>query len=88
MEPSDDTQPTLLERTKTIRLAYWREEISEAEGLAQIKPFVDEYNRLAAAKAKAMGMRAPKLSAAKFLRTRHDLRWEAHDQHNAARHGS
>lgn len=83
----ESKEPTLLERTKAIRLAYWREEISLVEALAQIRPFVEEYNQIAAAKAKAAGMRAPKLSAAKFLRTRHDLRWEAHDQHNAARHG-
>lgn len=83
-EVSDEAQPTLLDRTRDIRLRFWREEVSEAEALALLAPFLVEWQRMAREKAAAAGMRAPTLSARKLLRMRHDLRFDAHDSHNAA----
>lgn len=69
-------EDTILAQTKTIRRRFWRGEITEAEALVLLKPFMAEWRRIASAKAKAAGMRVPVMHPAKFLRTRYDLRWE------------
>jgi hypothetical protein len=68
---------TILEQTQDIRSRYQRGEISPEEAKRLIKPYYDQYIRLAKEKAKSAGMRAPIMSLQKFLSRRSDLRYAA-----------
>ena len=72
--------PTLLEQTQEIRQRYQQGKITPAEAKALIKPYYDEYVRIAREKAQAAGMRAPVMSLQKFLSRRSDLRYVAQEQ--------
>jgi hypothetical protein len=71
---------TLLEQTQEIRARYQRGEITPAEAKRLIKPYYDEYVRIAKEKARVAGIRAPRMSLEKFLSRRSDLRDVAQQQ--------
>lgn len=66
--------------SRRVRRAFWRGEITEADALAQLAPYLAAWNAHAAAVAKQLGMRPQKLAPKKYLRMRFDLRWEKADQ--------
>ena len=76
----DAPKPTILEQTQGIRARYHRGEISPAEAKTLIKPYYDEYIKIAREKAKSAGMRMPPMSITKFLARRSDLRYVAQQQ--------
>lgn len=78
-------QPTILEQTQDIRARYQRGDLSPAEAKALIKPYYDEYVRIAREKAQVAGMRVPVMSLQKFLSRRSDLRYVAQEQASKAR---
>jgi uncharacterized short protein YbdD (DUF466 family) len=77
---SMEEKPTLLEQTQNIRARYQRGELSPAEAKKLIKPYYDEYVRIAKQKAADAGMKAPTMSLQKFLSRRSDLRYAAQQQ--------
>jgi hypothetical protein len=73
-------EPTILEQTQEIRQRYQNSEITPAEAKTLIKPYYDEYVRIAKEKAMSAGMHAPIMSLQKFLSRRSDLRYVAQQQ--------
>lgn len=71
--------------SRRVRRAFWRQELTEAEALAQLKPYLDAWKAYAAQVAKATGMRPRALNAKAYLRFRRDLRWENEAQARDAR---
>ena len=71
---------TILEQTQEIRQRYQSGDITPAEAKALIKPYYDEYVKIAKEKARAAGMKAPTMSLQKFLSRRSDLRYVAQQQ--------
>lgn len=72
--------PTILEQTREIRTRYQRGDITPAEAKQLIKPYYEQYVKLAKAKAQKAGMKAPVMSLQKFLSRRSDLRYAAQQQ--------
>lgn len=70
-------EQSLLQQTREIREKYQRGEIAPDEAKRLIKPFYDQYMKIAKEKAKAAGMKAPSMSLEKFLSRRSDLRYAA-----------
>lgn len=73
-------KPTLLEQTQEIRTRYQRGDITPDEAKKLIKPFYDEYVKVAKEKARQVGMKVPIMSLQKFLSRRSDLRYAAQQQ--------
>jgi len=82
----EELQPTILEQTQAIRARYQRGEITPAEAKELIKPYYEEYMRVAREKARAAHMRTPSMSLEKFLSRRSDLRYVAQQQASEQRH--
>ena len=83
----EQQQPTtILEQTQDIRARYQRGDITPEEAKKLIRPFYEEYMRVAREKANAAGMRAPSMSLQKFLSRRSDLRYAAQQQASEQRH--
>jgi hypothetical protein len=79
--------PTILEQTQEIRQRYQSGDLTPAEAKQLIKPFYDEYVKVAKEKAKAAGMKAPVMSLQKFLSRRSDLRYVAQEKASQEREG-
>lgn len=80
METDGAISEELQALSRRVRRSFWRSEITEAEALQQLKPYLDAWKARAAAVAKALGARPRTISAKQYLRYRRDLRWENEEQ--------
>jgi DNA-binding protein H-NS len=64
----------LRQRAMETRIKFLNRLITEEEAIAELKEYIDAFNKMSIEKAKKYGVRPMKMNARKYLRMKIDLR--------------